>query len=52
MTSGILGLRSRMGSRLALNLVSDILPNAGHILNWDQPELVNERLLSFFLSQT
>jgi pimeloyl-ACP methyl ester carboxylesterase len=33
--------------RLMPNLTAEIIPNVGHTLNMEQPEIVNTRILSF-----
>ncbi len=34
-------------TRLMPNIQAEIIPDAGHILSMDQPEMVNERILNF-----
>ena len=38
----------RRATALMPNVEAAVIPNAGHALNLDQPELVNAKLLAFF----
>jgi pimeloyl-ACP methyl ester carboxylesterase len=37
--------------RLIPNLTAEIIPNAGHTLNMEQPETINAHILKFFGSE-
>jgi hypothetical protein len=43
----LLALRNLRARKLIPNIQTAIIPGAGHALNFDQPELVNARLLEF-----
>ncbi|MBL8100772.1 MAG: alpha/beta hydrolase [Anaerolineales bacterium] len=37
----------KRAKRLIRNIEADIIPNAGHAINLDQPEIINQRILDF-----
>ncbi|HUH96246.1 MAG TPA: alpha/beta hydrolase [Anaerolineales bacterium] len=39
-------------ARLISDLQAELIPNAGHMLNGDQPELINKRILSFLAADS
>jgi pimeloyl-ACP methyl ester carboxylesterase len=39
-------------SQLFPNLKAELIPNAGHVLNKDQPDLVNKKVLEFLLTSS
>ena len=36
--------------RLMPNLTTEVIPNVGHTLNMEQPEIINQRILQFLSS--